>query len=46
MNNMYKTILLLILLISFSCVKENSIKMGNGLIIEDISIGEGQEARF
>ena len=45
MNNMYKTILLFILLISFSCEKENSIKMENGLIIEDISIGEGQEAK-
>ena len=45
MNFINKTILISLLLISFSCNKESSIKMDNGLIIEEIVIGEGQEAK-
>ena len=35
MNFINKTILISLLLISFSCNKESSIKMDNGLIIEE-----------
>ena len=46
MNFVYKTILFVILLISFSCSnKGSSNKMENGLIIEDIIVGDGVEAK-
>ena len=34
-----------LLIFTYGCAKENITKMGNGLIIEDIIIGEGEEAK-
>ena len=34
-----------LLIFTYSCAKENITKMENGLMIEDIIIGEGQEAK-
>ena len=34
-----------LLIFTYSCAKENITKMENGLIIEDIIIGEGEEAK-
>ena len=46
MNFIKKTILLSLVLVCFSCEKKgNAIKMENGLIIEEIIIGEGEEAK-
>ncbi len=46
MNFFYKTILFVIFSISFSCSnKGSSNKMENGLIIEDIIVGDGVEAK-
>ena len=46
MNFINKTILLSLVLVCFSCEKKgNTLKMDNGLIIEEIIIGDGQEAK-
>ena len=46
MKFVYKTIVFTILLISFSCSNNGSVKkMGNGLIIEDLVVGDGAEAK-
>ena len=46
MNFVYKTIVFTILLISFSCSNNGSVnKMKNGLIIEDLVVGDGAEAK-
>ena len=46
MKFVYKTIMFTILLISFSCSKNGSVKkMENGLIIEDLVVGDGAEAK-
>lgn len=46
MKFVYKTIMFTILLISFSCSNNGSVKkMGNGLLIEDLVIGDGAEAK-
>ncbi len=46
MNFVYKTIVFTILLISFSCSNNGSVnKMENGLIIEDLVVGDGAEAK-
>ena len=46
MKFVYKTIVFTILLISFSCSNNGSVKkMGNGLIIEDLVVGDGVEAK-
>ena len=46
MKFIYKTIVFTILLTSFSCNNNGSVKkMGNGLLIEDLVIGNGAEAK-
>ena len=46
MKFVYKTIVFIILLISFSCSNNGSVKkMENGLLIEDLVIGDGSEAK-
>ena len=46
MKFVYKTIVFTILLISSSCSNNGSVKkMGNGLIIEDLVVGDGAEAK-
>ena len=46
MKFVYKTIMFTILLISFSCSNNGSIKkMENGLLIEDLVVGDGAEAK-
>ena len=46
MNFVYKTIVFTILLISFSCSNNGSVnKMENGLVIEDLVVGDGAEAK-
>ncbi len=46
MNFINKTILLSLVLVCFNCDKKgNTLKMDNGLIIEEIIIGDGQEAK-
>ena len=46
MKFVYKTIVFTILLISFSCSNNGSIKkMENGLLIEDLVVGDGAEAK-
>ena len=46
MKFLYKTIVFTILLISFSCSNNGSVKkMENGLLIEDLVIGDGSEAK-
>jgi len=46
MKFVYKTIVFTILLISSSCSNNGSVKkMGNGLIIEDLVVGDGVEAK-
>ena len=46
MKFVYKTIVFTILLISFSCSNNGSVKkMENGLLIEDLVIGDGSEAK-
>ena len=46
MKFVYKTIVFTILLISFSCSNNGSVKkMENGLIIEDLVVGDGAEAK-
>ena len=46
MKFVYKTIVFTILLISFSCSNNGSVKkMENGLLIEDLIVGDGAEAK-
>ncbi len=46
MKFVYKTIVFTILLISFSCSNNGSVKkMENGLLIEDLVVGDGAEAK-
>ena len=46
MKFVYKTIVFTILLISFSCSNNGSVKkMVNGLLIEDLVVGDGAEAK-
>ena len=46
MKFVYKTIMFTIVLISFSCSNNGSIKkMENGLLIEDLVVGDGAEAK-
>ena len=46
MKFVYKTIVFTILLISFSCSNNGSVKkMENGLLIEDLIVGNGAEAK-
>ena len=46
MKFVYKTIVFTILLISFSCSNNGSVKkMENGLLIEDLVVGDGSEAK-
>ena len=46
MKFVYKTIMFTILLISFSCSNNGSVKkMENGLLIEDLVVGDGAEAK-
>ena len=46
MKFVYKTIMFTILLISFSCSNNGSVKkMENGLLIEDLIVGDGAEAK-
>ena len=46
MKFVYKTIVFTILLISFSCSNNGSVKkMENGLLIEDLVVGDGVEAK-
>ena len=46
MKFVYKTIVFTILLISFSCSNNGSVKkMENGLLIEDLIVGDGTEAK-
>ena len=46
MKFVYKTIVFTILLISFSCSNNGRVKkMENGLLIEDLVIGDGSEAK-
>ena len=46
MKFVYKTIMFTILLISISCSNNGSIKkMENGLLIEDLVVGDGAEAK-
>jgi FKBP-type peptidyl-prolyl cis-trans isomerase FkpA len=46
MKFVYKTIVFTILLISFSCSNNGSVKeMENGLMIEDLVVGDGAEAK-
>ena len=46
MKFVYKTIVFTILLISSSCSNNGSVKkMGNGLMIEDLVVGDGVEAK-
>ena len=46
MKFVYKTIMFTTLLISFSCSNNGSIKkMENGLLIEDLLVGDGAEAK-
>ena len=45
MNFIKNLIFSSLLIFTYGCAKENIIKMENGLIIEDIIIGEGEEAK-
>ena len=45
MNFIKNLIFSSLLIFTYGCAKENITKMGNGLIIEDIIIGEGEEAK-
>ena len=45
MNFIKSLIFSSLLIFTYGCAKENITKMGNGLIIEDIIIGEGEEAK-
>ena len=45
MNFIKNLIFSSLLIFTFGCAKENITKMENGLIIEDIIIGEGEEAK-
>jgi len=46
MKFLYKTIVFTILLISFSCSNNGSVKkMENGLLIQDLVVGDGAEAK-
>jgi len=46
MKFVYKTIVFTILLISFSCSNNGSVKkMENGLLIQDLVVGDGAEAK-
>ena len=45
MNFKKNLILSSLIIFTYSCAKENITKMENGLIIEDIIIGEGEEAK-
>ena len=45
MNFIKDIIFASLLIFTYSCAKENITKMENGLIIEDIIIGEGEEAK-
>ena len=46
MKFVYKTIVFTILLISFSCSNNGSVKkMENGLLIEELVVGDGEEAK-
>lgn len=45
MNFIKNLIFSSLLIFTYGCAKESITKMGNGLIIEDIIIGEGEEAK-
>ena len=45
MNFIKNLIFSILLTFTYGCAKENITKMENGLIIEDIIIGEGEEAK-
>ena len=45
MNFIKNLIFSSLLIFTYGCAKESFTKMGNGLIIEDIIIGEGEEAK-